>query len=369
MIVQKRTFSIKELELQSGSTLRDVEIGYETYGSLDAAGTNAILVTHYFSGSSHAAGRFHENDPEPGYWDSIIGPGKPIDTDRYFVVSSDVLSNMTPKLEHVVTTGPASIDPDTGRPYGSSFPLVTIGDFVEVQKQLCDSLGIKRLHAVAGPSMGALQALEWSARFPDFVDRVVAAIGAGLTAEPFLISMVESWRSIVELDPHFNGGDYYGQREPERGLAEALKLITLTALHPLNTKRLFGGKSHARWSDPAIDPISTLANGFAIDQSLTELARDRARLCDANSLIRLVKAVQLFSVRERVPKMRAKFLFLSISTDVMMYPEYSRRGADELRAAGLSMESHMIDSDGGHLDGLSQIWRASEQIRSFLGAF
>ncbi len=352
--------------LQSGRKLRDVEIGYEAYGTLDAAGTNAILVTHYFSGNSHAAGRYREADPEPGYWDSIIGPGKPLDTDRFFVVSSDVLSNLNPKLDHVVTTGPASIDPDTGRPYASQFPIVQIGDFVEVQKRLCDSLGIKHLHAVAGPSMGALQAIEWAARFPDFVDRVIAVISGSLSADPFLISMVETWRAVVEIDPNFNGGEYYGQREPLDGLKESLKLITLTALHPQNMSRLFSTKGKSRWLDREVDPATTLANGFAIDRALEEMAIERASLADANSLIRLVKAVQLFDVRDRVSRMRAKFLFVPVSTDVMMFPEYAHRGAQDLKAAGLDVEVHVMESDGGHLDGLGQIWKAADAIRRFL---
>lgn len=366
MIVQKRTFRIPELLLQSGRRLRDVEIGYETYGTLAPDKRNVILIAHYFSGNSHAAGRYAESDPEPGYWDAIIGPDKAIDTDRFFVVSADVLSNVNPKLPHVVTTGPASIDPDTGRPYGSSFPIVQIGDFVEVQRLLLDSLGIERLHAVAGPSMGGLQAMEWAARYPERVERVLVAIAGGVVAEPYLISTVETWRTLVELDPDFNGGEYYGQREPERGLKQALKLITLQALHHENLLRLFRAKSGSRWADPDVDPSTTLANGFAVDRALDETARDRARTADANSLIRLVKAVQLYNVRDRIPKMKSRFLFVPVSTDLLMDPAYVRRGVKELEAAGLPVEVFVFDSDGGHLDGLAQIAKASEVIRRFL---
>lgn len=349
MIIEKRKFIIPEFLLQSGPRLRNVEIGFETYGRLNETGTNAILVTHYFSGSSHAAGKFSDADVEPGYWDSIIGPGKAIDTDRFFVVSSDVISNMTPKLAHVVTTGPRSIDPETGKPYGASFPDVTIADFVEAQKLLCDSLGIRKLHAVAGPSMGALQAYEWAARFPDFVDRVVAVIGAGLHAEPYLHSMVETWRAMIELDRDFDGGNYIGNKEPDHGMAETLKLITVTALHPQYARRLFSHRPGA------------------FDRALNDLTKERAKICDANSLVRLVRAVQSFDVRDRVDRMKAKFLVLPVTTDVMMHPEFAVRGADRLREAGLSVELHMIETDGGHLDGLSQVWKAADHIRRFLG--
>src|SRR3954471_10306792 len=148
-LVEKKIFELPSCTTLHGATIQNVRIGWESYGTLNAAKDNVILVTHFFSGTSHAAGRYAPDDPLPGYWDAIIGPGKAIDTDRFFVISSDTLVNMNVKDPTVVTTGPASVDPDTGRPYGMRFPIVTVRDFVNVQKALLESLGIASLYAVA----------------------------------------------------------------------------------------------------------------------------------------------------------------------------------------------------------------------------
>src|SRR5215208_12138 len=225
LIVAKKVFELPSFTTLGGATIERVRVGWESYGELNAAKDNAILVTHFFSGNSHAAGRYRPDDELPGYWDAIIGPGKPLDTDRYFVVSSDTLVNLNAKDPDTVTTGPASIDPDTGRPYAMRFPVVTVRDFVEVQRALLDSLGVRSLHAVAGPSMGALQALEWASAYPGIVRRVVAVIG-GAEEDAFLIGWLNLWAAPIRLDPNWNEGDYYGRAEPIRGLTEALKVVT-----------------------------------------------------------------------------------------------------------------------------------------------
>jgi homoserine O-acetyltransferase len=362
MLVQKSTFRQPELLLECGQTLRDVQVGYQTYGKLNSSGDNAILVAHYFSGNSHIAGRFNPNDPEPGYWDQVVGSGKAIDTEKWFVVSSDTLSNLNPGLAHVVTTGPASISPKTGKPYGSTFPVVTIGDFVELQKHLCDFLGIKHLHAVAGPSLGSLQAYEWAARFPDHVSKIIAAIPAGIATEAYLIELVEQWMTPILLDPDFSGGDYYEKNHPARGLAKALELVTFTARHPGWSERLFGRS----WADADKNPLHSMNNRYAIATTIEDFARERSLTADANSFLRLCRAVQLFSVRERLDKIRASFLMVPAASDLLMYPEYADRGAQELAAHGLKVERFTIPGDGGHLDGLGEIGRASEPIRRFL---
>src|SRR3989442_1580951 len=166
-IVEKKTFAMPAYATVGGTTIKGVRVGYETYGTLNAARDNVVLVAHFYSGNSHAAGKYAASDPAPGYWDAIIGSGKPVDTDRFFVISSDTLVNLNVKDPKTITTGPASINPDTGRPYGMSFPIVTIRDFVNVQKALLASLGIKKLHAVMGASMGAIQSFEWAPAYED----------------------------------------------------------------------------------------------------------------------------------------------------------------------------------------------------------
>jgi len=217
-IVEKKTFALASYTTAAGATIKDVKIGWEAAGTLNADKSNAILITHFFSATSHAFGKYAESDKAAGYWDAIIGPGKAIDTNKYYVMSSDTLVNLNAGQPNVVTTGPASINPDTGKPYGMSFPVVSIKDFVNVQIKLTDSLGIKKLHAVVGASMGGLQAYEWGASHPEMVDRIVAVI-ASPAADPYLIGWLDVWTSPIKLDPKWNHGDYYGKEPPLEGLA------------------------------------------------------------------------------------------------------------------------------------------------------
>ena len=161
-IVEKKIFVMPSYTTVSGVTLRDVKVGWEAYGQLNAAKDNLIIVPHFFTANSHAAGKYKAEDAAPGYWDPIIGPDKPIDTNRFYVVSVDSLVNLNTKDPNTTTTGPATINPDTGKPWGMSFPIVTMRDFVNVQKALLDSLGVTRVHAAIGASMGSLQAMEWA---------------------------------------------------------------------------------------------------------------------------------------------------------------------------------------------------------------
>ena len=179
--VQKRVFEAGRYETRGGGVIPNARIGYQTMGTLNAAGDNAVLITHFFTGNSHAFGRLAAGGPV-GWWDAIIGPGKPIDTDRFFVIAADTLVNLNVADPNTTTTGPATINPDTGRPWGMTFPVIAMRDFVEVQKRLLDSLGVRRLAMVAGPSNGGLQAIEWAAAYPDFIDRVMPAIAADIDA-------------------------------------------------------------------------------------------------------------------------------------------------------------------------------------------
>src|SRR5438034_1160908 len=260
-IVEKKTFAMPAYATVGGTTIKGVRVGYETYGTLNAARDNVVLVAHFYSSNSHAAGKYAASDPAPGYWDAIIGSGKPIDTDRFFVVSSDTLVNLNVKDPNTITTGPASIDPDTGKAYGMTFPIVTIRDFVNVQKALLDSLGITRLRAVTGASMGALQALEWAAAYPDMVERAIPVLPAG-ELPAFTIGWANIWAAPIRLDPRWNGGDYYGRPEPVDGLAEALKIVTLHARHYGWATRTFGRKWAAPDRDPAVPRRLGPAGGF-----------------------------------------------------------------------------------------------------------
>ncbi|KAA0231666.1 alpha/beta fold hydrolase, partial [bacterium] len=213
---------------------------------------------HFYSGTSHAAGKYKETDAAPGYWNSIIGPGKAIDTNKYFVLSADTFANLNTKDPNVFTTGPSSINPDTGKPYGMSFPVVSMRDSVRVHKALLDSLGVKKLAAVAGASGGSIQAMEWGALYPDFVARVIHVIGPGFDIHPYVVGLLDVWVTPIRLDPRWNGGDYYGREEPLDGVAQALKIVTLTARHWGWAERTFGYKFADEKKDPAAAPGNNL---------------------------------------------------------------------------------------------------------------
>jgi homoserine O-acetyltransferase/O-succinyltransferase len=360
--VKKEVFTLPAYTTVSGKTIKNVRVGYESYGTLNAAKDNVILICHFFTGTSHAAGKYKPEDAAPGYWDAIIGAGKAIDTDKYFVISSDTLVNLNTKDPNVTTTGPATINPDTGKPYGLSFPVVSFRDFVNVQKALLDSLGIKKLVAVAGASGGGIQAIEWSAAYPDMVERVITVIAGGLELNAYGVEMLNMWTTPIMLDPKWNNGDYYGRDEPMDGVAQALKLVTFSTLGYGGTESRFGRK----WAAPDKDPGAAFGNLYTIEDTLNKAGIGRAKTVDANHFLYTAKANQLFSVAADVKKIKARFLFVPAKSDLVFPPWIARGAADTLRAQGNVVEVFEIDGDGGHLDGLFQISKAAAAIRDFL---
>lgn len=366
-IVEKKVFSMPSYTTRGGQTIRDVKVGWESYGRLNEARDNVVIVPHFFTANSHAAGKYKDSDPAPGYWDAIIGPGKAIDTDRFYVVSVDTLVNINVKDPNTITTGPASVNPDTGKPYGMSFPIVTFRDFVQVQKALLDSLGVRRLHAAVGASGGSAQVMEWAAAYPDFVARIVPVIGFA-EADAWTIGRLHSWADAIMLDPNWNGGDYYGRAEPTAGLALALKLVTLDAQHWTWADKAFGRK----WADPAKDPAKAFANKYQIQQVLDGAGAARAKTADANHFLYLVKANQLFvtghmaSLEDGLSAIKAKALFLPAKGDLLLAPDFSKRTVEILRKQGKQAELIEIEGERGHLDGLFAITKVAEPLRRFL---
>ena len=356
----QQIFELETYRCTSGQTLRNVRVGYETYGTLSSEKDNVILVCHYFSGDAHAAGPASDTYPLPGWWDTAIGPGKVLDTDQYFIVASNSLANLNACDGHTITTGPASLDTDTGKMYGPDFPLVTVADFVHVQKCLLEHLGIRQLVAVAGPSGGSAQAIQWSIEYPGMVPRVVAVISPGLYIHPYAAAMMECWVQPILADPAWNGGRYDPAKPPTKGMAQALRLLTLTALS-YDVLAEFGYAP----ADEARHPADSLSNKFKADAMLDEIAGARANILDANSFIYMVRAFKLYDVRHHLQKSQARYLFIPVETDMVFPPHLSETAVATLRAAGLDAELFMIRSNGGHLDGLTQM----EQARGVLGEF
>jgi homoserine O-acetyltransferase len=359
MLVEKKVFELPSYTTEGGQTIKNVRVGWESYGTLNADKSNAVLVTHFFSGTSHAAGKYAATDAVPGYWDPIIGPGKAIDTDKYFVISSDTLVNLNVNTPNVITTGPASINPDTGKPYGMTFPVVSIRDMVGVEKALIDTLGITKLKAVVGPSMGALQAFEWAVHYPDMMERIIPVIGAA-GGDPFLIAWLDVWGAPIRLDPKWNGGDYYGKEPPNAGLAAALKVVSLHANQAEWASSTFGKEPAA----PGKAPGDAMANQFKIQAALETGSVARAAGADANHMLYLVKANQLAAADPA--KIKVPTLLISSPTDLVFPPAWIERTAGAIAATGTKVERATISGPNGHLNGVLHIAQAGPAIAEFL---
>lgn len=367
LLVKKQVFQLDNFKTINGKTIKPVKIGWESYGKLNAAKDNVILITHFFSGTSHAAGKYQKSDLLPGYWDAIIGPKKAIDTNKYFVISADTLVNANVFDPNVITTGPATINPDTNKPYGLDFPVVTIRDFVEVQKHLLDSLGIKKLHAVMGASMGSFQALEWSVAYPDRVERMISVIGAG-KMDAWTVSMLEQCALPIRLDKHWNNGNYYGGEKPTAGLIVAFGLMIQIAMYPTIFNKL--QNNHQPWKEKA--PHQNIRNTFRVSQWLAKRAVARTKLQDANHILYLIRATQLFiaghngQFEDSIKRIKAKTLFLPATNDILLFPAMAKQTHEMHQKHGGNSQYQEIVGDWGHLDGLFSISQKADTIKQFL---
>jgi homoserine O-acetyltransferase len=318
--VELQTVEFPSLTLDSGEVLAPIDIAFETYGTLSAKKDNAILILHALSGDAHAAG-YYRGDERPGWWETMIGPGKGFDTDRYFVICSNVIGGCKG------STGPSSINPAAGREYGVEFPLVTVGDMVRAQKLLIDHLGIERLLCVSGGSMGGMQALQWAVAYPEAVASCVA-IAATQKHSPMQIAFNEVGRQAIMADPKWNKGDYYQGEAPDSGLAVARMIGHITYLSDESMHQKFGrrfqGKSALTYD---------LESDFEVASYLKYQGEMFTRRFDANTYLYVTKALDYFdltggsgvlteSFRELPQDMR--FLVMAFSSD-WLYPPYQSK--------------------------------------------
>ncbi len=352
-----------EMPLESGGKLGPITLAYETYGALNADLSNVVLVLHALSGDSHAAGHYSEEDPKPGWWDIMIGPGKGIDTNRYFVICSNIIGSC------MGSTGPSSINPRTGRPYGLDFPMVTIGDMVKAQKALMDQLGIKRLHAVVGGSIGGMQVLEWCIRYPDMV---AAAIPLATTPRhsALAIAFNEVARQAIMADPEWLQGNYYEKTGPSHGLAVARMIGHITYLSDEAMRRKFG----RRLQDKEYFSYNFEAD-FQVESYLRYQGQKFVDRFDANSFLYITRAADYFDLKlqygdgslvRAFSRARAKFLVISFTSD-WLYPTYqSRTMVQAMKKNGLDVSFCEIKADCGHDAFLIPNDRLTELIRGFL---
>lgn len=351
------------IALERGGTLPSVTCAFETWGTLNADASNAVLICHAVSGDSHAAA--HDADDDPGWWDTLIGPGKPVDTDRLFVVCPNVLGGCRG------TTGPGDIDPATGRPYGAEFPQITIGDMVDVQKRLADHLGIRRWRAIIGGSLGGHQAMTWVARYPDATDLCVAiASSARLTSQALGFDVIG--RNAIQTDPNFHGGQYYEKAKgPDTGLAIARMLGHITYLSHEVMEKKFNSDRH----DPR-EIATVFEQRFSIGSYLAYQGQKFTTRFDANSYVTLTLAMDLYDLgatrlqlMETFNDADCEFLLVSFSSDWLFTPAQSRDIVNALAALDKPVTYAEITSPRGHDSFLidDDIVQYAPLVRSRLG--
>lgn len=362
MLVKTEYLHIKEpLRLQSGAVLGPLTLAYETYGQLNETRSNAILICHALSGSTHVAGKYSLNDSKPGWWEAAVGPTKAFDTERHFVICSNVLGGCSG------STGPSSVNPQIGKPYGLNFPVVTIADMVEAQRRLVDALGIKKLLCVTGGSMGGMQALQWSVTYPE---RVNSAIILASTARPSAqsIALNEVARQAIYVDPNWNRGDYYGAVPPNAGLAVARMMGHITYLSETSMRNKFGRRLQNRECFGY-----DFETEFQVESYLKHQGTIFTQRFDANSFLYITKAIDYFDLANGLPgladaftSVTAKFLILSYSSDWLYPPEQSEDLVRALLQNGIDATYVKIQSDYGHDAFLLEVDRLAPLTRHFL---
>jgi homoserine O-acetyltransferase/O-succinyltransferase len=361
MIAQTRTVRFDCLPLDCGETLSPVDVAYETYGTLNADKSNAILILHALSGDSHVAR--HTPDDHEGWWEDAVGPGKVFDTDKFFLICSNVLGGCRG------ATGPGSNNPATGHPYAMSFPVITIRDMVRLQKMVTDHLGIERLLAVTGGSMGGMQALAWAAAYPE---AVVSAIPIATTARHSAqqIAFNEVGRQAIMADPDWNQGDYYDSKPPARGLAVARMVGHITYMSDESMREKFGRRLRNKEKfgfDFSVD--------FEVESYLRYRGSQFVSRFDANSYLYITKAMDYFDLANGAGSLadafrdgNTRFLVISFTSD-WLYPSYqSVEVVQALRSMNRDVAYCELPSNYGHDAFLVDVGEQTEVIHGFLAS-
>jgi homoserine O-acetyltransferase/O-succinyltransferase len=369
LIVEKKKFSTDSFYFENADRSIPIDIGYETYGELNKTKDNAILICHYFTGTSHIAGKYAETDPTPGWWDRIVGPGKIIDTDKFFVIAVDSISNINHFNPNVITTGPATINPETGKPYAMDFPIFTLKDNVRLQKLIIDQLGINKLQYVIGPSMGGLQAFMWGKFYPELVGKIISVVATPMI-RPFGI-MIPNQMGIysIMLDPKWNNGNYYGQATPHEGLLLGFKVLLLST----RTDDWFEVNFARNFSDPSFkesrNPFKSFDGRFLVETEVEKIVLGRMEHFDANAYIYTAKANALYDLREDEEteeeawkKIKAPVLMIIDDSDML----FSGDQAEEAMRFLPNARTYYYNSRAGHLSCLFNIDLFENAIADFL---
>jgi len=364
-IVETQYFTFAEppnqLELVCGRRLGPITLAYEAYGGLNADKSNCIMILHALSGDAHVAGKNHPDDRKPGWWDNMVGPGRAFDTDRYFVLCSNVIGGCKG------STGPSSINPETDKPYALGFPMVTIADMVNAQKALVDHLGIKQILCVVGGSMGGMQVLQWAVAYPDMV-RLAIPIATTARLSPQAIAFDAVGRHAIMADPNWENGNYYGRAVPSRGLGIARMVGQITYRSDESMHEQFGRDLQDKNS---LD--YDFVTEFQVESYLNYHGDEFVKRFDANSYLYITKAMDYFDLAQPSGQLKkglapatAAFLVVSFSSD-WLFPSYmSKEIVSALRRNNADVSYAEIQSDYGHDSFLKEAESLGRLIVSFL---
>jgi len=337
----------KDFKLESGEKFGPITVAYETFGKLNEKKDNAILIIHALTGSSHVTSDYDRDNKTPGWWDLYVGRGKPVDTNKYFVICSNYLGGC------YGTTGPSSINPETKKPYGLSFPIITVKDMVEVQKRLIDHLGIKKLKSIIGGSLGGMQVLEWAVQYPESMETSIVIASAYKTS-PQVIAFGEVGRNAIMADGNFNNGNYYGKKHPEKGLAIARMVAHITYLSKDSMESKFGRdlKKVILETDELYGLFGPM---FQVESYLRYQGKKFVMRFDANSYLYITKAMDMYdltrnkkSISEVLSRVKSRMLIVSFKSDWHFRPSESWEIVKALMSKDKEVSYVNIDSPYGH---------------------
>ncbi len=365
--VEKKSFKIDNFKFENGQEL-PIELGYETYGQLNEAKNNVVLVPHYFSASSHAAGKYVESDAAPGYWDALIGPGKAIDTNQYFVISTDNLANVQVHNPKVITTGPRSINPKTGKRYGMDFPVFTFKDMAKIQHEfLTTQLGIREISLIIGASAGGFIGISWIIEFPEMVQKYIGVITNPQNPSITSFSVLQHAMRAIALDPNWKNGDYEDANRPVEGLKLAIQMMNAGAFSAEFYEDLYKRDSGEQ------APYTCISAPMSFEKKLAEAIDISYKTIDASHWYYTCKATMLHdafhgyqSPLDAYARIQAKVLMVSCTYDMLQPTVFNHKMVDDLTGLGKDAELFLINSKKGHMGGVLDTDLFEQKVREFL---
>lgn len=367
MLVEKKFFELENYELENGASI-PVKLGYETYGTLNEEKSNAILVAHYFTGSSHAAGRYNSDDVEPGYWDKLIGPGKAVDTDKYFVISTDNLANVQYHDPNVITTGPRSINPKTGKRWGMDFPSYTCRDIAGIQKEfITNTLGIRKLHAVMGPSMGGYISLSWAVDYPEMMNKVIGVITGPRNPVITSFNAMQHGMRAIRLDENWLDGEYEDSNQPIEGLKLAVQMLNTHNFSPEYYEENFPRNSQE------LDSYQDIHTPTSYEIALDKFIDEKIKYVDTSHFYYTCRATMMHDISHQYPsledalkRIEADVMLVSCTKDMLLPTIYNEEMISILDSLGKKAELVTFESKFGHLGGIVETNMYEKQLTTFL---